>query len=241
MDRDDVIYFCIWDQVVQDQVVQDGLCPHCNQRGTVSSWSAPGRCSPCATLHSVPHIHGTEWIPLPCALPHQGRFPEELSLLHLKQRSSKLGTSQCETSHLCPEVALPGHQESLPLIKSNTAHASTLLWLHFELPSSWHLKDTLEVCVTIWNKEKTALGATCHAYYLYSITLGWNGSTARVRVENEGFLEYSQRTSLSRITRTWYSPSHTARWSPVLEPSPTVKPCTAFTYLSYPSSWKCFE
>lgn len=143
MDRYDVIYFCIWDQVVQDQVVQDGLCPHCNQRGTVSSWSAPGRCSPCATLHSVPHIHGTEWIPLPCALPHQGRFPEELSLLHLKQRSSKLGTSQCETSHLCPEVALPGHQESLPSSKV-TQHSFNpfvaSLWASFKLALKRHFR-----------------------------------------------------------------------------------------------------
>lgn len=238
MDRDDVIYFCIWDQVVQDQVVQDGLCPHCNQRGTVSSWSAPGRCSPCATLHSVPW----HWVnPIAMCFTSSGQISRRIVLITSQAAQFKAGNLSVWDLPPMSWGGSPWTPGIPPLIKSNTAHSSTLLWLHFELPSSWHLKDTLEVCVTLWNKERTALGATCHAYYLYSITLGWNGSTARVRVENEGFLEYSQRTSLSRITRTWYSPSHTARWSPVLEPSPTVKPCTAFTYLSYPSSWKCFE
>lgn len=171
--------FCIW-----DQVVQGGLCLRCYQRGTVSSCSASGRCSTCITLHYVPHIHGTEWIPLSCALPHQGRFPEEWSLFHLKQHSSKLWTSHC----LCPEVALPSHQESFP---SSEVTQDTLqpfwasLWASNKLAPKRHFRS---LCYFM-KQWKNCLGGNLPFLFLYSTTLGWNASTAWVCVENKGFLE----------------------------------------------------
>lgn len=184
--------------------------------------------------------HPQHWVnPIVVCLTSSGQISRRVVLISSQAAQLKAVNLSVWDLLPVPWGGSPWPPGILPLIKSNTRHISTLLRLLFELQTSWHLKDTLEVCVTLWNNERTALGATCHAYHLYSTTLGWNASTAWVCVENKGFLEYSQN-SLSQSTRIWYSTSHTAKWSN-LEPSPTTKPHTAFAYLSFPSSWKCSQ